>query len=117
MRAAILWRTDFQSDDKSSIETAHSQVKDLVKVIAPTREQMNAMRMTVAGLPRITSAFNTAKKHTIEVLMAFDRELEAAQNLAIEAERELRENPRRITTASCLCESTEGAAGPLSRDK
>ena len=90
VRAAILWRTDFQSDDKSSIETAHSQVKDLVNVIAPTREQMNAMRMTVAGLPRITSAFNTAKKHTIEALMAFDRELEAAHNLAIEAERELR---------------------------
>jgi DNA-binding XRE family transcriptional regulator len=89
-RTATVWRTDFQSQDTSQIRETYTQIQALGSGIGLAREQMVAMEESVSGLPRLTTAFNRAKKHTKTALNSFNSELTTAINLAEETAKELR---------------------------
>src|SRR5262245_35164066 len=84
-RAAILWESDFKSDDKSTIQEVHDTLVTLLTGIEGSQHSMSEMREVVVRLPRLSSSFNKAKKHVVESLAGLNRALASNHNLTTEA--------------------------------
>jgi prefoldin subunit 5 len=89
-RAASLLTTDFQGDNKEHIQTVYSQIQTLAAATTEARSSTREFRDTVATLPRLTTAFNKAKKRNIKVIDELVEEITGAINLTSETEKELK---------------------------
>lgn len=87
---AALIRTEFQGDHKEEIETLIKQVRDLKETLKTTRGSLVEFRDSIYTTPRMTTAYNHAKRHALSVMDSLISEMATAVNLSDEAESELK---------------------------
>jgi hypothetical protein len=85
-RAATLL-SDFQSEDKRSVEDALTTIKNLKLSLGSSQKEISSFRTIIATLPRLTTSFNRARRNTLYALEELDREMTSAMNLTSEAEK------------------------------
>lgn len=78
--------SDFSADISSDIENALTTVKQIKDTMVSTKGSLISFRDTVENQPRITTRFNHAKRHAVDVLDNFDEEFAAAIMMAGEIE-------------------------------
>jgi len=81
--AAALVR-DFGATNAADVASALAAAKILSSTMSISRSTLNGFRDTVAGLPRVTTKFNRAKRRTLKVLDALNEEYGSAINVTDE---------------------------------
>lgn len=81
---------DGRTGHVKSLEELASVVSSLQVSMSNGRQSMNELRNTIASLPRLTTAFNRAKRLSVAVLDEYVREIDSALTLTSEVEKRMR---------------------------
>jgi len=79
--------TDDDSETRSQLGSLLDVTRQLQSTFNNTYESLNSFRQTIAGLPRVTTSFNRAKRAAVDVLGAMMKEINTASTLTGEAEK------------------------------
>lgn len=87
---------DFEPENSSDLARTADEALELKGVIAGVIGSVTGFRDTIAGLPRITTKFNKAKRHAVRAIDAMIGEFEKLRALASDVETAVRETIERI---------------------
>lgn len=85
-KMAMISNTDLEEDPKES-RTAQIQIGEYRDAISTLSSGLSAFRGTIAGLPRMTTAFNRARRRAVAVLDDLLTQLRMAANQSQDVEQ------------------------------